>query len=276
MVRSLAFMGWSFIVACGTQPASTSNPPESRRGGIGVPCRHGGDCIEGAGCNNYTCDFVAPCATTSIASDDTRRARTYHFDAAGRQLGWSESTDGEPTARQRWTWSSDHRRVFIETWFDEPDASPSSVETVYFDAHGKRIRMRQEGDSNMRFVDYHWDDTWTCRAPRIKSREVGGHFTSRPTCDADGAPSRIEFWSETGLESWFTFEFEGGYLKVHTTHYVSGTPVRTAQSVFTRDARGAVVATTWAADGTIYSTDTYDLSCWVVEADRVRYVGHAR
>ncbi len=260
------------ISSCGAPERVGERSAE--RGGIGAPCRRDGDCISGATCSYYSCDFKNPCSARIDAADGTS-TRVYDYTPDGYELGWKDTRGGEVVAFERWGWSIDRRQAHVETYLGDLD-EPLAVSDFEYDSDGEQRVLREHSRGTLEVISYAWSDAWSCRAPRVEVRDGAGAltFTTRATCAADGSPTRIEWVTRDGdVRMTKDSVFAEERLVERTSHYHVPKRPYAVRHVYHRDARGAVVGLTidQGADGSVEQTEAYDLGCWVVEGGRVHY-----
>lgn len=273
VVRALICLSLS-LAGCSSKTTipSTEIATMSTRGALGAPCRHDLDCIAGAACAYYTCDFVDPCSA-EVTLGDMRTTRTYHYDSAGRRLGWTETDGRKERGRLTSTWSDDGR-VQISELLLEGGTRVSSRQ--YNDERGLAAELREESAGGSRTTTYQWSDRWECRAPVMEARDGDELvYRTRPTCNPDGSPSRVDYVSSRGNAVGMSVEYQyrDGRMTERIMRYPEGAPMTFARLELVRDARGVVIETrrkTDVKDGTT-QVEVYDLSCWVVDGDRVVY-----
>jgi len=272
--RWLAFAALSSCISP-PGPSLPANPPPSVRHTIGGPCRHDNDCVAGAACNWFTCDFRAPCNVSITDNLGNKHTRRHRFDDRGRELGFDEITDGEVITRETWTWSDDGRVSTTKAWLDTNDPEPTFVTTRTRATDGLVSLQREVTHGVVTETTYTWSDSWTCRTPRLTVRGEGGALIreSHAQCDADGLPIKVEEAKGTDVAIAWTYKAKGKRVHERTRRFAPPADPMPVRLVFERDTRGAVVGVSVDnfADGSIDVVEVYDLTCWQEEAEAIRY-----
>jgi hypothetical protein len=263
-----------FLVGCGQSTEAREptgvTPPRS----IGEPCRSNADCITGAKCQYFSCDFSAPCRAGRTGQDGDL-IYTYRFDSSGRSLGFDAGRGQRNAERQKASWSDDSRVRTTSVSVGE-DAPHVVVTDKLGRARDVLERTLKTSTGMTQTTHFTYASDWSCRAPRWHSSGYVGtrSTTEHVRCDDKGNPIVVEYAESNGRVASDRYTYRDGRV----VEYLTSTSEIPIVVKVLRDARGAVTELHHdiGANGNVDTREIRDLSCWQVMPDRVVYAPSAR